>query len=57
MSVTEHRGVSLQAAVAIAGARLFIKPLVALYPVRAWSFGPLAGPSGSPTWSTGCPAT
>lgn len=42
MSVTEHRGVSAQSALAIAGARLLLKPLIALYPVRAWSFAPLA---------------
>ncbi|WP_158636149.1 alpha/beta hydrolase fold domain-containing protein [Tsukamurella sputi] len=42
MSVTEHRGVSAQSALAIAGARLLLKPLIGLYPVRSWSFGPLA---------------
>ncbi len=42
MSVTEHRGVSAQSALAIAGARLLLKPLIALYPVRSWSFAPLA---------------
>lgn len=42
MSVTTHRGVSAQSALAIAGARLLLKPLIGLYPVRSWSFGPLA---------------
>ncbi|ADG77903.1 Alpha/beta hydrolase fold-3 domain protein OS=Tsukamurella paurometabola (strain ATCC 8368 / DSM/ CCUG 35730 / CIP 100753 / JCM 10117 / KCTC 9821 / NBRC 16120 / NCIMB 702349 / NCTC 13040) OX=521096 GN=Tpau_1272 PE=4 SV=1 [Tsukamurella paurometabola] len=41
MSVVEHRGVSAQSAIAIAGARLVIKPVIGLYPVRSWSFGPL----------------
>lgn len=42
MSVTAHPGVSAQSALVIAGARLFLKPLIHLYPVRSWSFGPLA---------------
>ncbi|GAA1100024.1 alpha/beta hydrolase fold domain-containing protein [Tsukamurella spumae] len=42
MSVTAHRGVSAQSALAIAGAKLLLRPLIALYPVRSWSFGPLA---------------
>lgn len=42
MSVTAHRGVSAQSALAIAGARLLLRPLIDLYPVRSWSFGPLA---------------
>ncbi|CAM3818029.1 alpha/beta hydrolase [Nocardiopsis tropica] len=42
MSVVEHRGVSPQSALAIAGARLLLKPLIGLYPVRSWSFGPLS---------------
>lgn len=42
MSVTVHRGISAQSALAIAGARLLLKPLISLYPVRSWSFGPLA---------------
>lgn len=42
MSVVEHRGVSAQSALAIAGARLLLKPLINLYPVRSWSFGPLS---------------
>lgn len=41
MSVTAHRGVSAQSAIVIAGARLLLKPLIALYPLRSWSLGPL----------------
>ncbi|WP_158635128.1 alpha/beta hydrolase [Tsukamurella asaccharolytica] len=33
---------SVQSALAIAGARLLLRPLIALYPVRSWSFVPLA---------------
>ncbi|WP_040768205.1 alpha/beta hydrolase fold domain-containing protein [Tsukamurella sp. 1534] len=42
MSVTAHTGVSAKSALAIAGARLFLKPVIHLYPVRSWSFAPLA---------------
>lgn len=56
MSVIEHRGVSARSALAIAGARLLLKLLIGLYPVRPWSFGPLGLGEGLATLIGGVPA-
>ncbi len=44
MSVINHRSVSIRAALTMVGARLLLKPLITMYPVRSWSFGPLSLP-------------